>query len=147
MIDDVVNSVLTRIAALDLELPAGTALPAGKGKQPLQQAGPNTHLTVHPAQRPHSYRQQDTQTDLHTYRVTATLWKPGNRDNTADAAQYSSVIDAVVTTLDHQPSELAGLPGLFDVRAETGQYVDRGAWAKGWDVMQVNVEVQIVRAR
>lgn len=149
MIDEVTNSVLARVQALGLSI-AGNAVPVAKGKQPRQQAGEsaNTQITVHPAQRPHAVRQLDTESDLHTYRVTVTAWTPGNADNSANAADYSAVDDAVVTTLDHAPGELAGLgDGLFDVHAETGQYVDRGAYVKGWDTVQVLVEVQIVRAR
>lgn len=149
MLDEVVNAVLTRVEALGLTI-AGLAVPVVKGKQPKQEVGgsANTQITVHPSQRPHEFRQLDTASDLHTYRVTVTAWTPGNQDNTSNAADYSSVDDTIVTTLDHAPGELAGLgDGLYDVRAETGQYVDRGAFSKGWDVQQVNVEVQIVRAR
>lgn len=148
MIDAVVNSVLDRAQALGLFI-GGNAVPVAKGKQPRQQEGEsaNTQVTVHPAQRPHDFRRLDTASDLHTYRVVVTAWTPGNQDNSANAADYSAVADAVVTTLDHKPSELAGLDGLFDVTARTGQYVDRGAFVKGWDTVQVLVEVEIVRAR
>lgn len=148
MLDAVVDSVAARVQALALTL-AGRAVPVVKGKQPRfeQGATPNTQITVHPSQRPHGWRQLDTQSDLHSYHVTVAVWTPGNQDNTKNAAGYSAIDDAVVTTLDHAPSELAGLAGLYDVQAETGQYLDRGAFVKGWDVQQVLVNVEIVRAR
>lgn len=146
-IDDVVDSVLARVQSLGLTLGAAPVTVA-KGKQPRQQAGdtPNTQVTVHAAQGPHDADRFDSLSDLYTYRAGVTVWTPGNQANAPDPL-FAALGDQIIAALNAEPAALAGLDGLLEVKARTGDYLDRAAFKGGWDVQQVAVEVQIVRAR
>jgi hypothetical protein len=101
---------------------------------------------VSPTARPKSIRRFSNQHDLHTYTIEVTLWTPGNQDNTPHA-EYSGWEDAIQQAFNRKPADLLNIDGLRDVRASTPHYVNRNAFKQMWDVIKIEVEVDIVRER
>lgn len=147
-IDDVLTAIVTRVEALALTFNAA-AVPVGKRKHPRQEDGDTRHtqFTVSEAQRSHESRRFDSVSDLHTYRAELVFWTPSNGDNRGNIPALAALEDAPRMALNTKPADLAGIDGVFDVRAESGTFLNRAAFMAGWDAQLTNVEVEVVKAR
>lgn len=147
-IDDVLNAVVTRVAALALEFNEA-AVPVGKRKFARQEDGDTAHVqfTVSAAQRPREIKRFTSRHDLITHRAELVFWTPGNGDNRANLSELSRLELAAQQAFNRKPADLLGLDGLRDVRAETGTYLDRGAAMQGWDASLTNITVEVVEER
>lgn len=150
MIDEILDAVVARIEAMEIEISTGVPMPVAKAKHPVQEDGTEVaeeQITVHADPRPRRIRRFNNQSDLHTYTVHATHWKPGNRDNESNLTTLSDLEESIGQEFRQKPADLLDLEDLRDVRGSPGVFLDSGGFGKGWDVSVVDIEIDIVRDR
>jgi hypothetical protein len=147
-IDDILNAVVTKVQALGLTF-GGNPIPVEKGKQPRHAEGEtaNTQIFVHMAADPKRPRRFTSLHDLQTFRIRVAFWTPGNFDNTANLAALASIEDSLATALERKPADLLGLDDVRDVSSDSQFFVPKEPFLKGWDVIALDVEIEIVRER